>query len=345
MPETILKIDNLHKKYAKEYIISGINLDINSGEIFGVIGSSGSGKTTFLNEIIGFITPTKGGIYFRSPHLLAYGDNEDALRNVLKHPKEVKKIIGFAAQKPSIYEKLTLVENLALFGSLHGLSRDARETNAKILLKLMGLYDVRNQLAESLSGGMLRRLDIACALIHDPKILILDEPTADLDPYLRKQMWHLIRKINQKGTTIILSSHFLDEVDELCDRIGIIHHGQMEHVGKPSEIKKKYQPGDRVQITTKYQRYDIFQEKLQKSKKLKIDHLVDTKHSLEITSHKPLDVVKEVTTISKRIQDPIMELKMNRPSLNEIFEEIIHTTPKQEDEKPKTKWWLFWRKK
>ncbi|MFT4312004.1 MAG: ABC transporter ATP-binding protein [Candidatus Woesearchaeota archaeon] len=343
MGDVILKVDNLHKAYKKEEVLSGINVEIHQGEIFGVIGSSGSGKTTLLNELIGFLAPNKGAVLFKSPHLLSFSKEEDVYRNVLKHPKEVKQMIGFAAQRPSIYDKLTLMENLNLFGTLYNLSKDARITNAKILLKLMGLYDFRNNLAESLSGGMLKRLDIACALIHDPKILILDEPTADLDPSLRKQMWHLIRKISQKGTTIILSSHFLDEMDELCDRIGIIHKGRMDHIGKPSELKKQYQPGDQVQIMTKYQRYDILQEKLQTHKKsLHIREMSAVHHSLEVVTHKPVEFIKFVTQVTQKIEDPILELKMNKPSLNEIFEEIIQQkteTVKEPPKKKKKRWW------
>lgn len=346
MSEAILKVESLWKRYDKKDVLKGIDLEIRNGEIFGIIGSSGSGKTTLLNSLIGFVRPTQGEVLFRNPHLLSYGDDldkkdDDSFSNVLKHEKEVKRVFGFAAQIPSVYSKLTLPENLDLFGSLYSLSQDARHTNAKILLKLMGLYDSRHLLAESLSGGMLKRLDIACALIHDPKILILDEPTADLDPYLRKQMWHLIRKINKKGTTIILSSHFLDELEELCDRIGVIHNGQMKKTGTPHELKKAYSAGDEVHVTTTYSRFDILQDKLHKEKKLAISEMVTNGSELIIRTKRPLYVVQTVTKITNSIEDQIIELRMNKPSLNRIFEDIINNDPSPEPEPVKKSFFSF----
>ena len=343
MADTILKIQNLRKSFSKKEVLKGIDVEIRSGEIFGIIGSSGSGKTTLLNTIIGFIPPDVGSVYFKSPHLLSFDDKDDsAYRNVLGNLNDVKKNFGFAAQQPSVYKKLTLVENLELFGTLYNLSKDARQTNAKILLKLMSLFDYRNNTAESLSGGMIKRLDIACALIHDPKILILDEPTADLDPYLRKQMWYLIRKINSKGTTIILSSHFLDELEELCDRIGILHDGVMQNCGTPAQLKRIYQPDEEVHVTTTYHRYDILAEKLNSQRtKLKISDMSDIGTELVIRTKEPLETVQYVAKLTNSIQDYVVDLRMNRPSMNEIFEDIIRraneTAHEKEELEQKTK--------
>ncbi|MFT4312809.1 MAG: ATP-binding cassette domain-containing protein [Candidatus Woesearchaeota archaeon] len=332
MADTILKVENLFKSYNKKEVLKCINLEIRPGEIFGIIGTSGSGKTTLLNSLIGFVRPDSGAILFKSPHLLSYDEKDtSSFRNVLEYHQTVKKNFGFAAQSPSVYKKLTLTENLGLFGTLYDLPRDARETNTKILLKLMGLFEFRDNLAENLSGGMIKRLDIACSLIHDPKILILDEPTADLDPYLRKQMWYLIRKINSKGTTIILSSHFLDELEELCDRIGILHDGKVESYGTPAQLKRIYQPKDEVHVCTTYHRYDILQEKLLSHKsELKIHDMRDVGTELIIRTKLPLETVQIVAKITSQIQDHIVDLRMNRPSMNEIFEDIIHSKEQNE---------------
>jgi len=338
MTQTILKVENVTKTFGKTEVLRGISLDIRGGEIFGIIGSSGAGKSTLLNTLIGFLAPTHGQILFSNPHLLDFSNaGEESFRNVLEYPKEIKKLFGFAAQKPSVYGKLTLLENLDLFGAMYNLSADARETNSKILLKLMGLWDSRDNLAERLSGGMIKRLDIACALIHDPKILILDEPTADLDPYLRKQMWYLIRKINSKGTTIILSSHFLDELEELCDRIGIIHQGKMENYGTPTELKKLYKTGEEVHLATVQGKYGPLEEHLEKLRaKLKILDVTNMGHELIIKTHKPVEVVKELVIALKDIDDEILDLRMSKPSLNQVFENIIQaqTEPLANQELP-----------
>ena len=357
MVQSILKVENVTKTFGKTEVLRGINLEIHTGEIFGIIGSSGAGKSTLLNTLIGFIPPSTGQILFSNPHLLDYSQEGEAtttFRNVLEFPKEIKKLFGFAAQRPSVYGKLTLLENLDLFGAMYDLSADARATNAKILLKLMGLWDSRNNIAEKLSGGMMKRLDIACSLIHDPKILILDEPTADLDPYLRKQMWYLIRKINSKGTTIILSSHFLDELEELCDRIGIIHQGKMENYGTPTELKKLYKTGEEVHLATVQGKYGPLEEHFDKLKtKLKITEITNMGHELIVKTHRPVEVVKEIVSALKDIDDEILDLRMSKPSLNQVFENIIQAqeepytsqdvpdlkTKKKSDEERRI-WWL-----
>lgn len=332
--EAILKAENVWKLYDKKPVLKGINLEIKSGEIFGIIGSSGSGKSTLLNAIIGFLPPTKGRISFKNPHLLSYsedGEDVNTYQGVLENLKEAKKLYGFAAQRPSTYPKLTLIENLDLFGSLYDLSTDARQTNAKILLKLMGLFENRNERAENLSGGMMKRLDIACALIHDPKILILDEPTADLDPYLRKQMWSLIRKINSKGTTIILSSHFLDELEELCDRVGIIHEGKMNHCGSPDQLHKQFKTGEAVHFRTPSQKYESITKSLLKSKvKFKINNMARVNQEFVIHSHKPTEIIKFLVAWAKKNKENILDLRMTRPTLDEVFEHIIEVSEHKE---------------
>jgi len=362
MAQSILKVENVTKTFGKVEVLRGINLEIHTGEIFGIIGSSGAGKSTLLNTLIGFLPPSTGQILFSNPHLLDYSQEGEAtttFRNVLEFPKEIKKLFGFAAQRPSVYGKLTLLENLDLFGSMYNLSADARATNSKILLKLMGLWDSRNNLAERLSGGMMKRLDIACALIHDPKILILDEPTADLDPYLRKQMWYLIRKINSKGTTIILSSHFLDELEELCDRIGIIHQGKMENYGTPTELKKLYKTGEEVHLATVQGKYGPLEEHFDKLKsKLKINEVTNMGHELVIKTHRPVEVVKEIVAALKDIDDEILDLRMSKPSLNQVFENIIQAQDetytnqdvpdlksKKKSDDERTMWWMPFGKK
>jgi ABC-2 type transport system ATP-binding protein len=326
MVETILKLDNISKSFGKFEVLKNINLEIPPGEIFGIIGPSGSGKTTFLNVTAGFVPPTKGNALFRLPHLLEYesGKGEvNKFRSVIKFHDEIKNIIGFASQEPSFYGQLTLIENLDLFGSLYGLSADARETNSLILLKLMGLYEYRKNLAKNLSGGMQKRLDIACALIHDPKVLVLDEPTADLDPHLRHQMWSLIKKINSKGTTIILSSHFLDELEDMCDRVGILYNHQLTHVGSPAELKQLISCDDQIHIQTLKGDYNELTTEFSPHEKYHITHIEDMGTELEIHTKHAHGVIEHMLKVLDQQRDVLVSLQINRPTLNQVFENLI----------------------
>jgi|FLOH01.1.fsa_nt_gi ABC-2 type transport system ATP-binding protein len=315
MVEPIFKIENVVKKYKDHMVLNNISFDIRKGEIFGIIGASGSGKTTLLNTLIGFIRPTSGDVLFRFEHLLDF-QKAMTFRSVFKKQSAVKRIYGFASQLPSFYINLTLRENLQYFGSLYNLSSDALKTNIETLLNLMDLKNSEDVLAKNLSGGMERRLDIACALIHDPAVLILDEPTADLDPVLREHIWTLIKKINKKGTTIILASHHLTELEDLCSRIAIIKNGKLLDVASPDSIKNKYSriqeihlecyPGNYKQIISKLSSKFISSTEIKGSK-------------LIIMAKKPQKVLKDLMPLLEKYKEEVIDMKVGKATLDDIF--------------------------
>ena len=196
----ILHIHGISKSFNGTPVIESADFDVNKGEIFGIIGMSGAGKTTLLNLLVGFLKPDQGDVVFTLP------DNSNI--SIVKQTDLVKKFFGFSTQSPSFYPKLTVIENLEHFGTLAGIPERKIRTRAKELLRLVGLSPAQDVIAEKLSGGMQKRLDIACALMHNPEVLILDEPTADLDPIMRKQLWQLIKDINKENCC--------DEFDENC---------------------------------------------------------------------------------------------------------------------------------
>jgi len=324
MSNIMLKIHNVTKRFGKKTILNKVNLDIRSGEIFGIIGLSGSGKTTLLNTVIGFLPPEGGDVLFKLEHLLPYQDDTISYRSVYKNENDVKKSFGFAAQTPSFYEKLTSVENLDYFGNLYNLSNDIRKTNTEILLQLMGIYESRNLAAGNLSGGMQKRLDIACALIHDPKVLILDEPTADLDPILRKQMWYLINQINEKGTTILLSSHFLDELELLCDRVGILYDGQIIKAGTPNEIKNYYSKEEEIRLETAPGKYNRIINALKKdTKQLAIKRMAIQDNKLLIYTQQAERSLHQVLHILEDLDELLIDVVVEKPTLQEVLERLI----------------------
>ncbi|MBN2457821.1 ABC transporter ATP-binding protein [Candidatus Woesearchaeota archaeon] len=323
MSNDVIKVINVTKRFGKKTVLDDVNLDIMSGEIFGIIGMSGSGKTTLLNTIIGFLQPEGGDVMFKLEHLLSFSNDERQFRSVFSSENDVKKSFGFAAQTPSIYAKLTCFENMEYFGHLYNLSHDVRRTNIEILLKLMGIHDSKHVQAINLSGGMLKRLDIACALIHDPKILILDEPTADLDPLLRKQMWKLIKQINEKGTTIILSSHFLDELELLCDRVGILLNGHIIMAGTPDQIKCHFTNDQEIKLETTPGKYKEIIEKLNHTgKNLSISSMDVVDNKLVIYTSAPERSLHQVLHIVEEMDEILLDVTVEKPSLQEVLEKL-----------------------
>ncbi len=315
MTEPIFKIQNVTKSFGDHTVLEDVSFDIKKGEIFGIIGASGSGKTTVLNTIIGFIRPEQGDVSFRFEHLLDF-EKAVAFRSVFKKQQAVKKMFGFASQMPSFYKNLTLRENLEYFGALYNLSKDALKTNIETLLNLMELKSYEHMKAKNLSGGMERRLDIACSLIHDPAVLILDEPTADLDPLLRDHIWTLIKKVNKKGTTIILASHHLAEIENLCSRIAILKDKKVIDVASPDAIKNKYSKIQEIHLESYPGNYDKIIEKLT-AKHIKKHETKGTR--LTLFTEKPQKVFHELFNVLDKRKEQIIDIKVGKPSLDDIF--------------------------
>ncbi len=321
----IFQLKHVSKYFGTRKVLNDVNLDIFPGEILGIIGASGAGKTTLLNMLIGFLRPEVGEVLFRFEHLLSFKDSE-IYRDVFQKPIEIKKMIGFASQRPSFYPNLTVQENLEYFGALFNLSNDALNSNIEALLSLMELKSSRYVLSKNLSGGMQRRLDVACSLVHDPKILILDEPTADLDPILRNHISELIKIIQSRGTTILLSSHHLSEIEQLCNRIAILKDGTFVEVNSMENIRKKYIRHKKIHIQTKLREYDKLMDKMPKDILNKY-HIHN--RELIISSNSPEELLKKILEKIKKEGDELISLEIRNPSLDEIFVSINRDTSKK----------------
>jgi len=326
--EPLFKVKNIYKYFGNKKVLNNISFEIMPGEILGIIGASGSGKTTLLNILVGFLRAEKGSLLFRFEHLLSY-KNTEVYRNVTEKIIHIKRMVGFAAQKPSFYPNLSAQENMDYFGSLFDLSKDALKSNIEALLSLMGLMPSRYLLAKNLSGGMQRRLDIACALVHDPKILILDEPTSDLDPILRKHIWELIKIIRSKGTTIIISSHHLTEIEHLCDRIAVLKDGAFVELNTFDYIKNKYIKNKKVIIELKNKKYDKLLYKISK-KFLTSKEIIN--NELYITTPKPTKLIPILIHNADKIKDEIINMSISNPNLDEIFVSITRNNLNKKEE-------------
>ncbi len=311
--DSIIRLHNVTKNFGKKRVLAEVNLEIRKGEIFVIIGVSGSGKTTLLNAIIGFIQPDSGDILFNL--------NKKYI-SVFKKPVEVHKKIGFSAQLPSFYDKLTVSENLDYFGAMYNSPPLKRAAEIDSLLKLVNLITSRDVIAAKLSGGMKKRLDIACALIHKPDILILDEPTADLDPVLREQTWQFIEKIKNQGTTVIIASHFLEEVEKICDRIGMLHNGKISHVGTPDELRDIYTKSKEIHLLTSPGKYEKIAKKLNK-KRLAIENIFEKDKKLVVYTKKPEQTLHTILKLVDKNKENLIDVTLRKPTLKDIFKSIL----------------------
>ena len=221
---SIVKIENLVKKYGDITAVSGISLEIEKGEIFGLLGPNGAGKSTTISMLSGLLKPTEGKILIND-------------KDVIKHPMEAKKVLGLVPQDIALYPTLTALENLNFWGRMYGLSGKLLKERTSEVLTIAGLEERKNEKIQGYSGGMKRRINIAAALLHRPEILIMDEPTVGIDPQSRNHILESVKKLNATGMTVIYTSHYMEEIEYLCRRIGIVDHGKLMALGDKDELK------------------------------------------------------------------------------------------------------------
>ncbi|WP_318640127.1 ABC transporter ATP-binding protein [Flavobacterium ardleyense] len=224
--EKIIEVKNLTKQFGDFTAVKEISFDIYKGEIFGFLGANGAGKTTAIKMLIGISTPTSGS---------ALVSNLD----LISQTEQVKRSIGYMSQKFSMYDDLTIKENITFFGGIYGLSRKQIKEKIKVLVEELTLQEVVNELVGSLPLGWKQKLAFSVALLHEPKIVFLDEPTGGVDPITRRQFWELIYAEAHKGTTIFVTTHYMDEA-EYCDRVSIMVDGRIEALDTPKNLKKQF---------------------------------------------------------------------------------------------------------
>lgn len=210
----IAKMKNIVKRYGNHLALDYVDLHIEEGEILGLLGPNGAGKTTLIHGIIGLIPIDSGEIHI-------FG------KDLNNHQQEIKRDVGLVTQEITIFEDLTTWDNLAFFGGIYGLKGKVLEHNIKEALEIVGLTKQRKKLPANFSGGMKRRLNIACALVHKPKFIIMDEPTVGIDPQSRNHILETIRKLNDNGTTILYTTHYIEEVQAISSRVVILDKGHI----------------------------------------------------------------------------------------------------------------------
>jgi ABC-2 type transport system ATP-binding protein len=223
-------LQNVFKTYNQAPVVNDLSFEIQAGEMFGLLGPNGAGKSTTIRMLTTLTKPTQGKI-------------QVAGCDVVRQRSQVKRRIGVVLQQTSVDADLTVWENMELHGRLHHLPNAQRQQEIDRYLDYVELNDRRNDLAKTLSGGMKRRLQIARALLHEPEILFLDEPTVGLDPQTRRRLWEIILDLNKQGMTILLTTHYMEEVEYLCNRIGIMDAGKLIELGTLDELRRKHGEG------------------------------------------------------------------------------------------------------
>jgi ABC-2 type transport system ATP-binding protein len=231
-----IEVRSLTRRFGAFVAVDDLSFDVRRGEIFGFLGSNGAGKSTTIRMLCGLLKPTSG--------TAAVGGID-----VARDPEGVKQRIGYMSQRFSLYELLTVDQNIRFFGGLYGLDADRLATRRTVVLEMAGLKGRETTLARDLSGGWRQRLALGCAILHEPPILFLDEPTGGVDPLARRQFWRLIDDLSQSGVTVLVTTHYLDEA-ERCHRVALIHAGRLATLGSPREVKTAFADRPIIEVRT-----------------------------------------------------------------------------------------------
>lgn len=234
MPDTVIKTDKLTKRFGDFFAVNEITFDVSKGEIFGFLGANGAGKTTAMRMLCGLSIPSSGNA-------------EIAGFDVYKQTEHIKKNIGYMSQKFSLYEDLTVLENIKFFGGIYGLSDKQIKTKGEELVAQLGLQSEAKKLVGSLPLGWKQKLSFSVAVLHEPRIVFLDEPTGGVDPVTRRQFWDLIYEAANRGVTIFVTTHYMDEA-EYCNRISIMVDGRIKALDTPGNLKQQFGVGSMDEV-------------------------------------------------------------------------------------------------
>lgn len=236
----VIHVEGLTKMFGDFAAVDAITFDVKKGEIFGFLGANGAGKTTAMKMLIGISSPTSGKASV-------------AGFDVITQAEDIKKNIGYMSQKFALYDDLTVKENITFFGGIYGLSRKHIKEKSAVLIDELGLENVANKLVGSLPLGWKQKLSFSVSLLHDPKIVFLDEPTGGVDPITRRQFWEMIYKAANQGTTVFVTTHYMDEA-EYCDRVSIMVNGKIEALDTPKRLKEQFKAADMNDVFLKLAR-------------------------------------------------------------------------------------------
>jgi len=295
-----INAENLQKKFGKTVAVDNVSFKVEEREIFGFLGPNGAGKTTTIRLLTGILTPDLGEVKIKNI-------------NMKKNPIDAKMMMGVIPEMGNVYVDLTAKQNLILAGKYYGFSKNVLEDKADELLSTLELYDRRNDSVRTFSKGMKQRISIGCAIIHDPKILFLDEPTEGLDVQSRRLIIRIIHDMNKKGCTIFLTTHNIEEANKLCERVCIIHEGRIVAIDRPEKLKNTFDKTQSISVS--------FDQKVKKDL-FKSVCILKTDFSGDkwvFYTKDPDRLVKYIVSLAEKKDLKIVSLTTSGPSLEEAF--------------------------
>jgi len=293
------------KKYDTAITVNHLTLDIEEGEIFGLLGPNGAGKSTSIHMLSGLLAPDRGEITVDG-------------YSIVKQPLEVKKRIGLVPQELAIYDALSARENMTFFAKLYGLRGKLLRERVDEALQFVGLYDRANDKPKTFSGGMKRRLNIACAIMHRPKLIIMDEPTVGIDPQSRNHILESVRELNRLGSTVIYVSHYMEEVEAICSKVGIMDKGQLLAVGTKEQLIKQSGQEERLLFEIAQSGEPSIAEMSAHPGVIRLDASEDG-HTLEATVKQSNTILQDLLFILQKHELPLRKLTRVEPNLESLF--------------------------
>lgn len=304
----MLEVKGLSKSFKDLQAVKNVSLELNEGESVGLLGPNGAGKSTTIQMMSTGLTPTSGRVIY---------NDEDALKN----PKQLRRDLGVVPQDIALYEELSAYENLLFFGRLYGLKGKALKTKIDEVLALVGLSDRKKDRVKNYSGGMKRRINIAASLLHNPKVLIMDEPTVGIDPQSRSYILDLIKQLNKENhMTVLYTSHYMEEVEKLCDRIYIMDHGEVIASGTKQDLQKLMQEEETVWIETP-ERNEAFKQALEDDST--ITQVIESDQGYKVIAQKREDLLGDLFDYAKVHHVKPTALAIQTPTLEDVF---LHLT-------------------
>ena len=299
----MLDIKNVSKNYDKNTALQNVNITISSGVCFGLIGPNGAGKSTLMKILSGIIENYEGEVTFEGS-------------DVKTNSHKIKKQIGYVPQDIVLNETLSAVDNLEFFGSVNGLTSKETKIKAMEVLELVGLMDRGKEAVKTFSGGMKRRINIGCALMHNPKFIIMDEPTVGVDPQSRNYIFEIIHKLKTQNITVLYSSHYMEEIEHLCDYIALIDKGSVLENGTIQAILQKYS------TPSIYVEGELITEKMFTS----LGKVFTKGSGFVVENKETLTLLEKITELLKEDQLEVTRLEIAKPNLEDIFLKLTGTS-------------------